>query len=162
MALRPDTGLNPVTHWCKPLRVGDVCKDPYRPPSGKSLVYVVTGFDENRDVVYVGAGHATKNTDGRARVGTLIGAILNFGVWHARGIKIAEEFSLEDVVNFYVMWGVIEGCPIEAERVLLNWHLNSGESPLLVAGKPRTPAYTSFCRKQCEPKQYKWSSLACP
>jgi len=162
MALRPDIGPNPIAHWCKPLRVSDLCKDDYRPPRAKSLVYVITQSDENGDLVYVGAAHATKNTDGRARVGTLIGAILDFGVWHARGIKIAEEFSLQDVANFYVMWGVIEGCPIEAERALLKWHLSTGVSPLLVASKPRTPAYTSFCREQCAPKRHQWSSLRYP
>jgi hypothetical protein len=69
-----DIGQNPVTYWSSSLRIGDVCKDPHRPPSGKDLVYIVSrGSDCNRDVLYVGAGHATENTDGRARVGTLIG-----------------------------------------------------------------------------------------
>jgi hypothetical protein len=154
---------NPVTHWSKALRVGDVTKDPYRPPIDKGLVYVLAGGpDRDKDILYVGGGHATKNAEGRARIGTMIGAMLGFGLWNLRGIKIADEFPFDEVVKFYLMWGVVEGCPIRAERELLTWHLKSGLSPRLVASKPRQPTDTAYCRKVCIPERRGWSSVPCP
>ncbi len=150
---------NPVTYWSKALRVGDVAKYPYyRPPRKTGLVYVAaSGPDPDKDILHLGSGHATENTDGRARVGNLIGAMLDFGVWHSGGITLAGKFSLDQISDFYVLWACISGCPILAERDLLAWHQSTGQ--LLKVHKPRT---TSYCKKVCIHQPLVWSSIACP
>jgi len=71
----------------------------------------------------VGAAHASDWTDGLERIGSLIGAMLGFELWHNGGIRLYAAYSADQINNFYVIWALIDGCPILAERELRLYHL---------------------------------------
>jgi hypothetical protein len=106
----------------------------------------------------VGSGHSTDSADGLARTGALIGAMLGFDLWHSGGIKLYKTYSADQINEFYVIWALIDGCPILAERELRLYHLNhpteSPEFQRLDGGEPRRNA---VCNRICIPQNLRWS-----
>jgi hypothetical protein len=148
----------PINNWEKPLRVSEVAIDRNRPPSGTGLVYVVSGVpDPAKDIRFVGSGHCAAATDGLARIGTLIGAMLGFDLWHYGGIKLYKNYSADQINHLYVIWALIDGCPILAERALRLHHLNhpteSPEFQRLDGGEPNRNA---VCNRICIPQNLGW------
>lgn len=150
--------MMPINNWYHPLKVGEVATDRNRPRSGEGLVYVVSGVpDPAWDIRYVGASHSASG-DGRQRIGLLIGAMLAFDLWHAGGIKLYNTYPCDQINSLYVIWALIDGCPILAERELRDHHLNhpteSPEFQRLDGGEPRR---NSVCNRICIPRNYGWS-----
>ena len=144
----------PINNWKKPLKVSEVAIDRNRAPSGTGLVYVVSGVpDPAMDIRYLGSGHSTASADGLARTGALVGAMLGCDLWHSGGIKLYKTYPPDQINNFYVMWALIDGCPILAERVLRLHHLDhpteSPEFKRLDGGEPRRNA---VCNRLCIPQ----------
>jgi hypothetical protein len=120
---------------------------------------VVSGVpDPAKDIRYVGAGHSTASADGLERIGLLIGAMLGFELWHSGGIKLYKTYPSDQINNFYVMWALIDGCPILAERALRLHHLDhpteSPEFKRLDGGEPRRNA---VCERICRRQNLEWS-----
>ena len=149
-----------MNKWSKPLKVGEVAVDRNRPPSDTGLVYVVSGVrDPAEDVRYVGSGHSTDTVDGLERIGLLIGAMLGFELWHSGGNKLYAAYPETDQINnLYIMWSLIDGCPILAERDLRMYYLNHPtESPEFKRFDGGEPRRNLFCKRICIPQNLGWS-----
>jgi hypothetical protein len=91
----------PINNWSQPMKISDVAVNRDRPPSDEGLVYVVSGLpDPAKDVKYVGSAHATGWTDGLERVGSFIGAMLGFYLWHSGGIKLYRAYPWQQINGF--------------------------------------------------------------
>lgn len=115
----------PIKNWSRPLSIADVACDRNRPPGQSGLVYVVSGSPApDKDIRYVGSSHATNSTDDLQRLGSLLGALLGFNLWHGGGRKLYDAYTAEEIKKFYILWSLISGCPVLAERELRAYHLS--------------------------------------
>jgi hypothetical protein len=85
--------------------------------------------------------------------------MLGFELWHNGGLRLYAAYPADQINNFYVMWALIDGCPILAERELRLYHLNhpteSPEFKGLDRGEPRRNA---VCNRICIPQNLDWSA----
>jgi hypothetical protein len=148
----------PVKYWSPALKIGELT-NPLRPPRAKGLVYIVAGQPfPDRDVKYLGSAHATEHEDGLERIGNLISAMFGFETYHSGGNKLAPVFSLQQVNEFHVMWALIVGCPILAERELRLYYLaHPVDSPDFRRFGGDEPQLTRVCKGVCIPQQLGWS-----
>jgi hypothetical protein len=146
-------------HWSQPLKVDEVAVDRNRPPNATGLVYVVSGAAApDNDVKYLGSAHATDSVDGLERIGLLIGAMLGFELWHSGGIKLHTAYPANQINGFYVLWALIDGCPVLAERELRQWYLNHpANSPDFGLHDGGPPARNRVCRSICIPQNLGWN-----
>jgi hypothetical protein len=129
-----------------------------RPRTNTAVVYEVGLADEpEKDIIDVGSGHLTPDSDGSGRIGNILSALLGFNTYHSAGLTLRGTYSPQHIANFWMMWAHIDGCPILAERELIAYHRGpNGNSPNLInAGV----ADTKYCRNVCRPQNLGWKVI---
>lgn len=83
--------------------------------------------------------------------------MLGFELWHSGGNKLYAAYPRDQINNFYVMWALIDGCPILAERDLRLYHLSrASESPEFKRLDGGEPKRNAVCKRICIPQNFKW------